>query len=214
VINEFATSIGPVAITAGPDGALWFTEFESNHIGRITTGVTPVPPTLQSAVSRKIHGSAGPFDVQLSLNALNPSTEPRTGATAILVLLFDKPIASATVTVSEGTAVAAAPAFSGNGVTVDLSGITNQHYVTVSLSNVTAADGGSGGSGSARVGFLAGDVSQNRVVTLSDVAVVNAQLAQIVTATNFLKDVNASGTLTVADKAIANANLTKSLPAP
>jgi hypothetical protein len=65
-----------------------------------------------------------------------------------------------------------------------------------------------------RVGFLVGDVSQNRVVTVSDLAQVNAQLAQIVTSANFLKDVNASGTLSVADKAITNANLTRNLPAP
>ncbi len=52
------------------------------------------------------------------------------------------------------------------------------------------------------------------MVTLSDVAIVNTQLAQAVTASNFLKDVNASGTLSVADKAITNANLTKALPAP
>jgi hypothetical protein len=33
-------------------------------------------------------------------------------------------------------------------------------------------------------------------------------------ACRFLKDVNASGTLSVADKAIANANLTKALVTP
>jgi len=38
--------------------------------------------------------------------------------------------------------------------------------------------------------------------------------AQMVTATNFLKDVNASGTLTLADKGITNAHLTKALPPP
>ena len=43
---------------------------------------------------------------------------------------------------------------------------------------------------------------------------VNAQLSQPVTAANYLKDVNASGTLTLADKGITNANLTKALPAP
>jgi len=36
---------GPLRITAGPDGALWFTEgspvIGTNHIGRITTGVGP-----------------------------------------------------------------------------------------------------------------------------------------------------------------------------
>ena len=39
----------PWGITAGPDGALWFTEFQGNQIGRITTGVVQTPaavPTL------------------------------------------------------------------------------------------------------------------------------------------------------------------------
>jgi hypothetical protein len=79
---------------------------------------------------------------------------------------------------------------------------------------VASSDGGAGGSASVRVGFLAGDVNQNRVVSIADLGLVNAQLAQPVTAANFLKDVNASGTLTVADKGIANANLTRALPPP
>jgi hypothetical protein len=65
-----------------------------------------------------------------------------------------------------------------------------------------------------RLGFLLGDVNQNRVVTVADLALVNAQLAQTVTANNHLRDVNVSGTLSVADKAITNANLTRALPAP
>jgi hypothetical protein len=55
---------------------------------------------------------------------------------------------------------------------------------------------------------------QNRVVTVADLGLANAQLAQAVTAANYLKDVNASGTLTLADKGIINANLTRGLPAP
>ncbi len=38
----------------------------------------------------------------------------------------------------------------------------------------------------------------NRVVSIADLALVNAQLAQLVTVANYLRDVNASGTLTVA----------------
>jgi hypothetical protein len=51
-------------------------------------------------------------------------------------------------------------------------------------------------------------------VTRSDVGLVNAALAQPVTAANYLKDINASGTLSLADKAIANASLATALPAP
>ena len=127
---------------------------------------------------------------------------------------FDKPITAATATVTEGTATAAAPTFSGNDVIVSLTGVTNIQYVTVTLSNVSSADGGSGGTGSVRVGFLTGDVNQSRAVSLADVGLVNAALAQPVTAANYLKDINASGTLSLADKAIANASLATALPAP
>jgi hypothetical protein len=92
--------------------------------------------------------------------------------------------------------------------------VTNQQYVTVGLTNVGSTDGGTGGSGSVRIGFLLGDVNQNRVLTVADLGLVNQQLAQTVTAANYLKDVNASGTLSVADKGITNANLTRVLPAP
>jgi len=40
VITEYSiptTSSFPEGITAGPDGSLWFTEYMSNKIGRITT---------------------------------------------------------------------------------------------------------------------------------------------------------------------------------
>ena len=140
--------------------------------------------------------------------------EPRTGPAQTIALTFDKPISAATVTVTEGVATAGAPTFSGNDVIVGLTGVTNQQYVTVSLTSVASTDGGTGGSGSVRIGFLVGDVNQNRVVTVSDLSLVNAQLAQSVTAANYLKDVNANGTLTVSDKSITNTNLSKALPAP
>ena len=60
-ITEFPLPSGsdPNRITAGPDGALWFTEFKSNKIGRITTGwrrspniPVPTPPACLKASRR------------------------------------------------------------------------------------------------------------------------------------------------------------------
>ncbi len=184
------------------------------HVMKLRDVVSAIPPSLLAMQSRRVHGAAGAFDLALSLVPTNPTTDPRQGPAQTIVFMFDKPVASATVTITEGTATPAAPTFSGNNVIVDLTNVTNQQYVTVSLTNVAGSDGSTGGSGSARVGFLAGDVNQNRVVALSDLGLVNAQLAQPVTAANYLKDVNASGTLTLADKAITNANLTRALPSP
>ena len=173
------------------------------------------PAVLISAASRKVHAAAGTFDVPLTLVPLtNPTTEPRQGPTATVVMTFDKAVASATTSVTEGAATPTLTTFGGNDVVVSLSGVSDQQYVTVSLTSVTGVDGSTGGTGTVRIGFLRGDVNQSRVVSVADLGLVNAQLAQPVTAVNFLKDVNVTGTLTVADKGITNANLTKALPAP
>jgi hypothetical protein len=179
----------------------------------------PNPPVLQSAVSRRVHGAAGTFNLPLTLTAVGtvnhaPTTEARQGPNQTIVFTFDKPLNAATVAITEGAATTGAPTFSGNDVIVGLTGVTNQQYVTVTLSNVASTDGGTGGSGEVRVGFLLGDVNQSRVVSVGDLGIVNSVLAQVVNATNYLKDVNVSGTLSVADKGITNANLTKALPPP
>jgi hypothetical protein len=180
----------------------------------VVSSGTSAAPTLASVVSRRVHGAAGTFDLLLGSVATNPTTEPRQGPAFTLVFTFNKAVTAGTAQVSAGTATAGVPTFNGSEMIVPLTGVTNQQYVTVAVSSVTAADGGSGGSGSIRVGLLLGDVSQNRVVTLSDLGQVNAQVAQFVTATNYLKDVNASGTLSLADKGITNTQITKALPAP
>ena len=177
-------------------------------------GLPVAAPVLQGTASRKSHAAAGTFDLALAATPANPTTEPRTGPAHTFVFTFDKPVVAGTASVVEGGASVGAPTFGANEMRVPLTGVANAQYVTVSVSDVVAADGGTGGGGSVRVGFLLGDVTQNRAVAVSDVAQVNAAIAQPVTASNYLKDLNASGTLTVSDKGTANANVTRALPAP
>jgi Divergent InlB B-repeat domain len=185
----------------------------------VTAQFVVTPASLLSAVSRRTHGAAGTFDLALSVVAApavnhNPTTDPRQGPAHTIVFTFDKPITAATAGVTEGTATTGAPLFSGNIVSVVLTGVLDRQYVTVSLTNVTATDGSFGGNASVRIGFLMGDVNQNRVVTVADLGLVNSLLTQTVTGTNYLYDVNASGTLTVADKGLTNTNLSFGLPVP
>src|SRR5262249_34249626 len=42
ISGPISTISSPIAITAGPDGALWFTENNSNKIGRIMPGPPPM----------------------------------------------------------------------------------------------------------------------------------------------------------------------------
>jgi hypothetical protein len=82
------------------------------------------------------------------------------------------------------------------------------------VDNVLATGGTIAGTASVRVGFLLGDVNQSRVVSVSDLGLIRAQLSQTVTTTNFLRDLNASGAISLADLGMANGNLTRTLPPP
>jgi hypothetical protein len=217
---SFATGIErPVDLQVGPDGALYYlargATAGAGVVYRIRHGAGPAdPPALQGAVSRKQHGVAGAFDLPLSLVAADPTTEPRQGPAATIVLTFDKAISGADVAVAEGTATPGALSFSGGDVVVPLLGVADAQFVRISLANVASADGGTGGSAAVRIGFLAGDAGQDRVVTSSDVLAVNGALAQAVSFANYLRDVNASGSLSLADLLLVNANLTHALPPP
>jgi hypothetical protein len=226
--GDFHLCPGSAAIDAGIAGSITLPPTDLEGQSRVQDGngdglpvvdigafeaAPPGPLSLQCAISRKVHGSIT-FDMQLELVPTNPSTDPRNGPTQTILLTFSKPVAAATVNITEGTATAGVPTFSGNDVVVNLTGVADRQYVTISLTNVAEVGGGAAASGALRIGFLAGDVNQNRVVTLADLARVNAQLSQPVSWSNFLKDVNVSGTLTLSDKGMTNANLTRALPAP
>ncbi len=172
------------------------------------------PPAPSGVASRKVHAAAGTFDLALGTVATNPTTEPRVGPTHTIVFTFDDDVTAGDAAVTEGIATAGQPSLSAHEMVVPLTAVGNAQYVSVTVSNVATASGATGGGGSVRIGFLAGDVNQNRVVTVADMGLINAQLAQVVTASNYLMDVNANGTLTVADKGIVNAKLTTSLPPP
>ena len=209
-ITFAATSASEAACTPAA-GAPCFTD----QTLVVTAGSAASPPVLQSVASRKAHGGAGTFDLPLTGAVSAPTVEPRNSAVPhLIVFKFDRPVTAGNASVTEGVATAGAPTFNGNEMRVPLTGVNNQQYVTVTVSSVSAADGGTGGAGSIRIGYLLGDVNQNRVVSLSDLGLVNAQVAQFVTAANYLKDVNISNTMSLADKGIVNGQVTKGLPAP
>jgi hypothetical protein len=130
----------------------------------------------------------------------NPTTEPRTGPNHLIVFTFDKPVTGGTATVAEGIATVGTPVFSGNEMQVPLTGVTDIQYVTLNVSAVVAADGGTGGTGSARVGFLFGDVNASRTVSPLDIRQIVLQSpTPQVTAANYLLDINVSGSISPLD---------------
>jgi len=174
-------------------------------------------PTLAitSAASRKTHGAAGSFDVALALSG-TPGLECRSGGTNgthTFVITFTNQIVSGDAAVSSGVGtVAGPPTFSGNTMTVDLTGVANAQSVTVTLSNVIDQFTQTLPNTDITAAFLVGDTNGNRVVNAADVSQTKSQLGQSVTGVNFRTDINANGTINAADEAIVKANSGTSLP--
>ena len=62
-----------------------------NDLVLAAAAASSAPAVLVSAASRKVHGSAGTFDLPLTLTpSANPTTEPRQVAAATVVMTFDK----------------------------------------------------------------------------------------------------------------------------
>ena len=185
-------------------------------VGNTTCSVTNIEPV--SAASRKTHGSAGTFDIDLPLTGA-PGIEDRTGPTSgnhQVVVTFSVPITVTNVTVTPGAggtaAIASTNGFSVNNtqVTVNLTNVSNAQTLTVNLLGV--AGGGNSGSVSIPMSVLLGDVNGNGVVSNGDVSLVKAQVAQPVTLSNFREDVNSNGVLSNGDVSLVQAQVGQTLP--
>ena len=161
-------------------------------------------------VSRKVHGSAGTFDVDLPLS-VNPGIESRGGGPNgdySLVFTFANDliaVAGASASGCGGSVSSSANGPNANQYTVNLTGVSNACYVTVTLTNVLDAAGNLG-SVSVSMGLLIGDVNASGVVTSGDTNLCKAQALQPVTNANFRNDVNASGSITTGDVNIIKQN--------
>ena len=168
------------------------------------------PSQLLSAKSRKVHGGAGTYDVDLPL--VGPAgIEPRSGGTGgnfEIVYNFQNPITScgsvsgATGTVTVGT--------DGKSCVADVSGLPNAQYSTISLQNVT--DGTGTFNVSASVGILAGDTTGNGLVNSSDISQTQSQSGQPVGTNNFREDVTVNGAINSSDISFVQAQSGTALP--
>jgi serine protease AprX len=168
---------------------------------------------ITGAVSRKIHGGAGNFDIVLPLSG-EPGVECRSSSgNYMLVITFDNNVVSgnATVTAGVGT-ISGAPIFSGNTMTVNLTGVVDVQRLTVTLQGVTDIMSQVLPDTPINVNVLVGDTSGNRTVNASDIAQTKSQLGAVVTAVNFREDVNVSGTITSADAALVKSSVGHSVP--
>lgn len=172
------------------------------------------------AVSRKTHGTAGTYDIDLPLLG-GPGVECRaggpTGGNHKMVITFAAPVtvggsttpppSAATVT---GTGTVSNITVNGSVVTVDLTGVANAQIVTVTLNNVS--DGTNTGNVAVPMGVLFGDVNGVSGVSGSDVNVCKSQVGLDVGFSNFREDVNINGSISGSDVNLVKAQVGTTLP--
>jgi hypothetical protein len=168
--------------------------------------------------SRKTHGSAGVFDINLPVAGL-AGIESRSGgqfAGHEVVFRFADPVTASNATVTPGDGqtgeLEGPPRQSAEGreVILDLANVSDAQTLTIGLSGVS--NGTISGDVSVRMGVLLGDVNGSRRVDAADVSSVRQQTLQMVTNANFRNDINGSGRIDAADVSIARQQTLTSLP--
>ncbi len=170
------------------------------------------PLELMSAVSRKIHGSAGVFDLSLPQSG-TPAVECRTGAAGhTLVVTFSNNVVSGNAAVSQGTATSGNVNFNGNTMTIGLTNVADAQTVTVDLVNVTDTFGQVLLAGSVQVSFLAGDANGDRIVNTGDTLQTRSRSGAAVDAITYRSDLNADGVINSGDALVVRSRSGNFLP--
>ncbi len=176
--------------------------------------VAVAPVSLTNAVSRKIHGAAGAFDVNLFGSAAK--VECRSGGTTgdhQLVFTFDHDVVSGNATVTAGTGnVARTPVVSENQLFVNLTGTANAQTLTLTLSNVVDTLGAALPNTTLTIGLLLGDTNGDAFVNAGDALQTRNRSGQAADATNFRSDVNDDGFVDSGDTIVVRARSGTSLP--
>jgi len=183
-------------------------------VGNTTCSSGQIVPV--SAVSRKTHGSAGDFNVDLPLNG-RPGIESRTGPIAgnhKVIVTFAAPvtITSATVTPGAGgtASISGAPTVSGSQVTVSLTNVSNAQTLSINLLGVS--DGTHSGNVSVPMSVLLADVDGSGRVDSTDTFLVRQDSLQTANPSNFRADVDTSGRIDSNDVFITRQQSLTSLP--
>jgi hypothetical protein len=164
-------------------------------------------------VSRKIHGSLGPFDIPLSGSTVIECRSGGGNNEYTIVFTFPNPLTSVAGANLTGTGSVSSSAIGTDPhqYIVNLSGLTNAQIVTLDLVNVTDSAGNSGNV-SASMKVLVGDTNGDGFVNSADIGQTKSQSGVAVTNGNFREDVNADGFLNSADIALVKSASGTALP--
>ena len=170
---------------------------------------------LTAAASRKTHGSAGTFDVNLPLTGA-PGVECRDGAgNHTLVFSFNNQVVSGSVSITGGTGtISGPPIFTDNRMIVNLTGVADVQTLVLTLHNVTDNISRVLPDTAVSVNMLIGDTTGNNVINASDIAQVKGQSGSLVSNANFREDVTVNGVINGSDIALVKSRSGAAIPNP
>jgi uncharacterized delta-60 repeat protein len=172
------------------------------------------PLQFTGAVSRKVHGSAGTFDIPLPLSGA-PGVECRRSATGsyTLVFTFGSTVVSGNASLTSGIgSVSGSPTFSGNTMTTQLTGVTDVQKITVTLSNVTSSIAEVLPTTAININMLIGDTNGNKAVNATDLTQTKLRTGSPVNIDTFRNDVTATGIISAADVTLVKSSSGHGLP--
>ena len=132
-----------------------------------------------------------------------------------MVFKFANPLTSvggASVTGGTGSVSSSGIGLNTQEYIVNLTGVTNAQYLTVTLTNVHDSVGNSGTVVGPQMGVLIGDTNANGAVNSSDIAQTQSQSGQPVTSSNFREDVTVNGAINSSDIVTVQASSGTGLP--
>ncbi len=186
--------------------------------------ITPaLAPTAVTAGSRKTHGAAGNFDVDLPLSG-TPGIECRSGGATgdySLVITFANPVTLAATPQAQVTSGVATigtggvdnggvVVINGASVTVPLTNVSNAQTIGVTLRSVN--DGTHLGDVTIAMSLLIGDINGNGTVNATDIGETKGFVGQPVGATNYRADVLTNGAINSTDVGIVKVSSGTGLP--
>jgi hypothetical protein len=170
------------------------------------------PPKLLQAVSRRVHGNKGAFDIPISIDDKSiPPIECRNGTNFTVVMFFDKEIVSAKVfpTARTGKKVElnGPPIFNGKEIIVKLKNVSDQQLFRLTIKEIKAIDNTSLSSCVIRARVLIGDVTGDNWVSNNDKTAVINNMGQPTNSLNFRCDLNSTGNITDNDIVVVTKRL-------
>jgi uncharacterized protein (TIGR02597 family) len=174
------------------------------------------PLAAVSAVSTKVHGGSGTLGIPLPLGG-SPGIECRSGGITQIVFTFptnvtvNNALGTQGGRVTSGTGSVASVSGAGTGtVTVNLSGVANAQWNTVTLYGVS--DGINTNDVAVQAGVLLGDSTGDRSVNSADISQTKSRSGQAVGSGNFRSDVAVDGSLNSADISLVKSRSGTALP--